>query len=57
MPAVAAGGCESPEIGAGLIRHAPDVPGFDAARTDDGIMTEVVQAAATLARPGAADPS
>jgi UDP-N-acetylmuramoylalanine--D-glutamate ligase len=35
-----------------LRRHAPDVPVVDVARTDDGAMTDVVQAAAALAHPG-----
>ena len=35
-----------------LARHAPDVPVIEVATDDDGAMTEVVQAAAGLARPG-----
>ncbi len=33
-------------------RHAPDLPLIEVSRTDDGAMTEVVRAAAGLARPG-----
>jgi UDP-N-acetylmuramoylalanine--D-glutamate ligase len=39
-------------IAAALGRHAPDVPVIDVSSTDDGAMTEVVHAAAGLARPG-----
>jgi UDP-N-acetylmuramoylalanine--D-glutamate ligase len=39
-------------IAAALERHAPDVPVIDVSSTDDGAMTEVVHAAAGLARPG-----
>ncbi|MGI8680199.1 MAG: glutamate ligase domain-containing protein, partial [Jatrophihabitans sp.] len=39
-------------IAAALERHAPDVRVIDVPRTDDGAMTEVVRAAAGLARPG-----
>ena len=35
-----------------LRRHAPDVRVIEVASTDDGVMTEVVHAAAGLARPG-----
>jgi UDP-N-acetylmuramoylalanine--D-glutamate ligase len=35
-----------------LARHAPDLPVIVVDSTDDGAMTEVVQAAAGLARPG-----
>ena len=35
-----------------LARHAPDVPVIVVDSTDDGAMTEVVRAAAGLARPG-----
>ncbi|HJQ43297.1 MAG TPA: UDP-N-acetylmuramoyl-L-alanine--D-glutamate ligase [Jatrophihabitantaceae bacterium] len=33
-------------------RHAPEVPLIEVSSTDDGVMTEVVRAAAGLARPG-----
>ncbi len=35
-----------------LLRHAPDVPVADVARTDTGAMAEAVRRAAALARPG-----
>ncbi|MEU0688958.1 UDP-N-acetylmuramoyl-L-alanine--D-glutamate ligase [Streptomyces uncialis] len=35
-----------------LLRHAPEVPVVDVARTDTGAMSEVVRAAQGLARPG-----
>ncbi|MDT4919757.1 MAG: UDP-N-acetylmuramoylalanine--D-glutamate ligase, partial [Pseudonocardiales bacterium] len=40
------------EVAAALARHAPDVPVISVDSTDDGAMTEVVHAAAGLARPG-----
>jgi len=39
-------------VAAALARHAPDVPVVTVTRTDDGAMSEVVRAAAALARPG-----
>jgi UDP-N-acetylmuramoylalanine--D-glutamate ligase len=45
-------GCDRGEIRAALARHAPKIPVIEVARTDDGAMTEVVAAAAGLARPG-----
>ncbi|HKC27594.1 MAG TPA: UDP-N-acetylmuramoyl-L-alanine--D-glutamate ligase [Jatrophihabitans sp.] len=39
-------------VAAALARHAPDVPVIMVESTDDGAMTEVVHAAAGLARPG-----
>jgi UDP-N-acetylmuramoylalanine--D-glutamate ligase len=45
-------GADRAEIWAALARHAPQIPVIDVARTDDGAMTEVVRAAAGLARPG-----
>jgi UDP-N-acetylmuramoylalanine--D-glutamate ligase len=39
-------------LAAALGRHAPDVHVIDVSSTDDGAMTEVVHAAAGLARPG-----
>ncbi|MGH3266123.1 MAG: UDP-N-acetylmuramoyl-L-alanine--D-glutamate ligase, partial [Trebonia sp.] len=39
-------------IAAALRRHAPDVHVIDVSSNDDGAMTEVVHAAAGLARPG-----
>ncbi len=35
-----------------IVRHAPDLPVVEVTRTDDGAMSEVVRAAAGLARPG-----
>ena len=35
-----------------IARHAPDLPVVTVSRTDDGAMSEVVEAAAALARPG-----
>ena len=35
-----------------LVRHAPDVPVVEVARTDTGAMDDVVDAASALARPG-----
>jgi UDP-N-acetylmuramoylalanine--D-glutamate ligase len=40
-------------VAAALARHAPEVPVIMVDSTDDGAMTEVVHAAAGLARPGA----
>ena len=45
-------GADRAQIVAALRRHAPDVPVIEVASTDDGAMTEVVLAAAGLARPG-----
>jgi UDP-N-acetylmuramoylalanine--D-glutamate ligase len=45
-------GQDRAEIAAALARHAPDVPVIVVDTTDDGAMTEVVHAAAGLARPG-----
>jgi UDP-N-acetylmuramoylalanine--D-glutamate ligase len=39
-------------VAAALARHAPDVPVIEVSTRDDGAMTEVVRAAAALARPG-----
>ena len=39
-------------IAAALRRHAPEIPVIEVSSTDDGAMTEVVRAAAGLARPG-----
>jgi len=39
-------------VAAALARHAPHVPVVTVTRTDDGAMSEVVRAAAALARPG-----
>jgi UDP-N-acetylmuramoylalanine--D-glutamate ligase len=52
LSAVVLLGVDRDEISAALARHAPDVPVIEVARTDDRAMTEVVQAAAGLARPG-----
>jgi UDP-N-acetylmuramoylalanine--D-glutamate ligase len=45
-------GADRDEIHAALSRHAPNVPVIDVALTDHGAMSEVVTAAAVLARPG-----
>ena len=45
-------GQDRAELAAALARHAPDVPVIVVESTDDGAMTEVVRAAAGLARPG-----
>lgn len=45
-------GADRGTIAAALRRHAPDVPVIDVSSNDDGAMTEVVRAAAGLARPG-----
>jgi UDP-N-acetylmuramoylalanine--D-glutamate ligase len=45
-------GADRAAIADALRRHAPDVPMIDVSSTDHGAMTEVVRAAAGLARPG-----
>jgi UDP-N-acetylmuramoylalanine--D-glutamate ligase len=45
-------GADRARIAAALARHAPEIPVIDVARTDDKAMTEVVSAAAGLARTG-----
>jgi UDP-N-acetylmuramoylalanine--D-glutamate ligase len=45
-------GVDRARIAAALARHAPDVPVITVASHDDKAMTEVVDAAAGLARPG-----
>ena len=45
-------GADRAEVADALRRHAPDVRVIEVASTDDGAMTEVVHAAAGLARPG-----
>jgi len=45
-------GRDRAELAAAIARHAPNLPVADVARTDDGAMSEVVEAAAALARPG-----
>src|SRR5205085_10778762 len=45
-------GADREAVAAALARHAPDVPVIVVDSTDDGAMTEVVHAAAGLARPG-----
>jgi len=45
-------GVDRGRIAAALARHAPDVPVITVASQDDKAMTEVVAAAAALARPG-----
>jgi UDP-N-acetylmuramoylalanine--D-glutamate ligase len=39
-------------LAAAIARHAPNLPVTDVSRTDDGAMSEAVEAAAALARPG-----
>jgi UDP-N-acetylmuramoylalanine--D-glutamate ligase len=45
-------GADRAAIADAVRRHAPDVPMIDVSSTDHGAMTEVVHAAAGLARPG-----
>lgn len=45
-------GADRAQVAAALRRHAPDVQVIDVATVDDGAMTEVVHAAAGMARPG-----
>jgi UDP-N-acetylmuramoylalanine--D-glutamate ligase len=45
-------GADRSVIAAALARHAPDLPVRVVDSGDDGVMTEVVRAAAALARPG-----
>ena len=45
-------GADREVISAALSRHAPDVPVIDVPDTDTGVMERVVNAAASLARPG-----
>jgi UDP-N-acetylmuramoylalanine--D-glutamate ligase len=45
-------GADREAVAAALARHAPDVPVIMVESQDDGAMTEVVAAAAGLARPG-----
>ena len=45
-------GADRVAVAAALARHAPDIPVITVDSTDDGAMTEVVHAAAGLARPG-----
>jgi UDP-N-acetylmuramoylalanine--D-glutamate ligase len=45
-------GRDRAELAAAIARHAPNLPVVDVSRTDDGAMSEVVRAAAALARPG-----
>jgi UDP-N-acetylmuramoylalanine--D-glutamate ligase len=45
-------GVDRAEVAAALARHAPGVPVVEVARADDGAMTDVVRAAASLAGPG-----
>ena len=45
-------GADAAVVADALQRHAPDVPVISVSRTDDRAMTEVVTAAAGLARPG-----
>jgi UDP-N-acetylmuramoylalanine--D-glutamate ligase len=45
-------GADREAVATALARHAPDVPVIVVESTDDGAMTEVVHAAAGLARPG-----
>jgi UDP-N-acetylmuramoylalanine--D-glutamate ligase len=45
-------GADRAQVAAALARHAPEIPVIMVDSTDDGAMTEVVHAAAGLARPG-----
>jgi UDP-N-acetylmuramoylalanine--D-glutamate ligase len=45
-------GADRAALRAAIARHAPDLPVVEVDRTDDGAMSEVVRAAAALARPG-----
>jgi len=45
-------GADRAALRAAITRHTPDLPLVEVARTDDGAMSEVVRAAAALARPG-----
>ncbi|SOD74328.1 UDP-N-acetylmuramoylalanine--D-glutamate ligase [Jatrophihabitans sp. GAS493] len=45
-------GADRAVIAAALLRHAPDVPVFTVASTDDGAMIEVVRAATAAAKAG-----
>ncbi len=45
-------GADAPLIAAALSRHAPNVPRMDVPGTDDGVMTEVVRAATSMAAQG-----
>ncbi|MGH8960314.1 MAG: UDP-N-acetylmuramoyl-L-alanine--D-glutamate ligase [Jatrophihabitantaceae bacterium] len=52
LQAVVLLGEDRAHLAAALRRHAPDVRVIEVSSTDDGAMTEVVSAAAGLARPG-----
>ena len=45
-------GQDRAQLAASLARHAPEIPVITVDSNDDGAMTEVVSAAAALARPG-----
>ena len=45
-------GADRAALAAAIARHASGLPVLDVSRTDDGAMSEVVEAAAALARPG-----
>jgi UDP-N-acetylmuramoylalanine--D-glutamate ligase len=45
-------GVDAPLIADALSRHAPNVPTMSVPGTDDGVMTQVVRAARTMAAPG-----
>jgi UDP-N-acetylmuramoylalanine--D-glutamate ligase len=45
-------GADRAAIATAIARHAPDLPVLTVSRTDDGAMSEVVRAAASLARAG-----
>jgi UDP-N-acetylmuramoylalanine--D-glutamate ligase len=45
-------GADRAQLRAAITRHAPDLPVVEVSRADDGAMSEVVRAAAALARPG-----
>jgi UDP-N-acetylmuramoylalanine--D-glutamate ligase len=52
LAAVVLLGTDRDQLRVALARHAPDVPVIEVTLTDDGAMSEVVRAAAVLARPG-----
>jgi UDP-N-acetylmuramoylalanine--D-glutamate ligase len=45
-------GADRAALATAFARHAPNLPVVTVASTDDGAMSEVVEAAAALARPG-----
>ncbi len=45
-------GADRAALATAIVRHAPSLPVVTVSRTDDGAMSEVVEVAAALARPG-----